>query len=334
MADSTDPVIGMMDNAYFTGRKEILEWINSTLSLGIVKIETTCTGAVACQLLDAHFPGNVQMSKVNWEARNDYEYVNNYKVLQAALAKLNISKTADIEKLSRGKYQDNLEFMQWFKGFCSNHSVSEGYDPVIARSKGKGAKKVADIFGKAGTKVSTVKARRHTASGAMGAAAMAASTSVKESENPETNENSSAPPSRAAPAPMTRSSSQTEKENPSSSSAPNRTSSTTSQNRAMKTVNGVRASNGNMKQSHTQSENNSAAMKKLQEENACLIMHLQGVEKERDFFLDKLRSIEMMLQDREESKQGETEKDLASAVFKVLYAENDDFTNNSDEATA
>ena len=77
------------------------------------------------------------MSKVNWEARNDYEYVNNYKVLQTAFNKLNIEKKAEVEKLCRGKYQDNLEFMQWFKGFLDRHAVAEGYDPVAARAKGK-----------------------------------------------------------------------------------------------------------------------------------------------------------------------------------------------------
>jgi RP/EB family microtubule-associated protein len=63
----------MMDGAYFTGRKEILEWINDTLEIGITKIEQTCTGAIACQLLDAHLPGNVQMNKLNWEAKSDHE---------------------------------------------------------------------------------------------------------------------------------------------------------------------------------------------------------------------------------------------------------------------
>ena len=70
---STDHTIGMMDGAYFTGRKEILEWINDTLGIGVTKIEQTCTGAIACQLLDAHFPGNVQMNKLNWEAKSDHE---------------------------------------------------------------------------------------------------------------------------------------------------------------------------------------------------------------------------------------------------------------------
>ena len=70
---TTDQAIGMMDGAYFTGRKDILEWINSVLEIGLTKIEQTCTGAIACQLLDAHFPGNIAMSKVNWEARSDHE---------------------------------------------------------------------------------------------------------------------------------------------------------------------------------------------------------------------------------------------------------------------
>ena len=53
----------MMDSAYFTSRKDILDWVNDLLGLKLIKIEQTCTGAVACQLLDYMFPGSVKVRK-------------------------------------------------------------------------------------------------------------------------------------------------------------------------------------------------------------------------------------------------------------------------------
>lgn len=49
-------------------------------------------GAVACQLLDRIYPGKVPLHKLNWEAKQDYEFLGNYKVLQNAFAKLKIDK--------------------------------------------------------------------------------------------------------------------------------------------------------------------------------------------------------------------------------------------------
>ena len=102
----------MMDSAYFTSRKDILDWVNTLLSLSLIKIEQTCTGAVACQLFDYMFPGSTAIGKVNWAAKSEYDYVANFKLLQAAFARKNVSKEVDVAKLVRGKYQDNLEFMQ------------------------------------------------------------------------------------------------------------------------------------------------------------------------------------------------------------------------------
>jgi hypothetical protein len=40
--------IGMMDGAYFVGRNEILAWINTTLQLGLSKVEEVSDARVSC----------------------------------------------------------------------------------------------------------------------------------------------------------------------------------------------------------------------------------------------------------------------------------------------
>ena len=84
--------IGIMDGAFFVGRKELVEWVNNTLDLSIDKIEETCSGAMACQLFDIMHPGSVAMQKVNWSANKDFEYIANYKVLQSAFTKIHVDK--------------------------------------------------------------------------------------------------------------------------------------------------------------------------------------------------------------------------------------------------
>ncbi len=49
--------IGMMDAAFFVGRKELVDWVNDTLEINISKIEQTASGAMACQIFDIMHPG-------------------------------------------------------------------------------------------------------------------------------------------------------------------------------------------------------------------------------------------------------------------------------------
>jgi len=111
-SQATDAAIGMMDAAYFCGRREILIYFNDLLQLNLAKIEETASGAVACQVMDYLFPGSIPMHRVDWGAKASHEYVKNYKLLQAAFTKNNIQKHIDVDKLIRAKYQDNLEFCQ------------------------------------------------------------------------------------------------------------------------------------------------------------------------------------------------------------------------------
>ena len=116
------------NNAIDLSRGELLSWVNELLKTNLTKIEHLGTGAIYCQLIDLLYPGKIQLAKVNWKAKYDYEFVSNFKLLQQGFTKLGIMRNIEVEKLVKCKYQDNLEFLQWFKKIfdCSGSVVREG----------------------------------------------------------------------------------------------------------------------------------------------------------------------------------------------------------------
>ena len=117
--------IGMMEGAFFVPKSDLLAWVNTTLQLDVKLIEQLGTGAVYCQLVDLMYPGKVALPRVNWRARNEWEFIGNLKILQQGFAKCKIQKYIDIEKLSKGRYQDNLEFIQWLKRYFDIHNKND-----------------------------------------------------------------------------------------------------------------------------------------------------------------------------------------------------------------
>ena len=103
----------------------------------------------------------------------EHEYIANCKILQGSFKKVGVDKVCinnkilnsllpllqvvPIEKLVKGRFQDNFEFVQWFKKFFDANYSGEEYDPVAARG-GSGV-----ATGKAKTKKPVSYSKKRTA---------------------------------------------------------------------------------------------------------------------------------------------------------------------------
>uniref|UniRef100_T1GWD4 Calponin-homology (CH) domain-containing protein n=1 Tax=Megaselia scalaris TaxID=36166 RepID=T1GWD4_MEGSC len=114
-------------------RHDMLAWVNDCLQASFSKIEELCTGAAYCQFMDMLFPGSVPVKRIKYRTNLEHEYIQNFKVLQGAFKKMNVEKIIPVDKLIKGRFQDNFEFLQWFKKFFDANYDGRDYDPLIAR---------------------------------------------------------------------------------------------------------------------------------------------------------------------------------------------------------
>jgi len=148
----------MAVNVFFTAvtsdslsRHDMLSWINDCLQSSFTKIEELASGAVYCQFMDMLFPNCLQLKKVKFNTIHEHDFINNYKILQSSFKKMSVDKVIPVDKLVKAKFQDNFEFVQWFKRFFdANYDGSEydalemrGGEPMGGPGGGMGSKRPA-----------------------------------------------------------------------------------------------------------------------------------------------------------------------------------------------
>jgi RP/EB family microtubule-associated protein len=293
---AADIPLGMMDGAYFTSRKDILDFFNSLLSMNLKKIEDTASGAVACQLMDYMFPGSIPMKRVNWAAKSDFQFIENYKILQASFSKSNVQKQVDVDRLIRAKYQDNLEFCQWLKAFFEHAAPAsrEDYDPLSRRQMGKGGKSLDDLFLPRGMKRNGARPSMSVRNGG----SVTSTSRGRTSSRPSTA--GSVRTSTLRTGPITTS---------------------TSSRQSIMPKRSIDSADAELLKKNTE----------LKRKNAEIELTLDNIERERDFYFDKLRGIEVMLQVHEENGEESDPEALIQRIYKVLYAKLEDDIVVTDE---
>jgi len=246
---------------FFVPQSELLGWLNSFYGLEYTKVEDACTGSAYCQVIDSIYPNTVPLHKVNFDARFDYEWIANYKILQTSFDKLGIQKSIDVTSLIKGKRMDNLEFLQWLKRYFDLNYNGEGYDAVKIRENAR-ALYYKQKGSKAPTRQTPLQAQAPKTKSLL-------SISSKSSANPSATTkaiNSKMPQSQ-------------------------------------ETCVVEKVSSLQNKENKFTAEPNEAKfraeLKELQEETKELKETLISMEKERDYYYDKLRKIEILCQQSE-----------------------------------
>ncbi|KAA8492827.1 Microtubule-associated protein RP/EB family member 1A [Porphyridium purpureum] len=134
-------VVGIMEGAYFKPRTELLRWVNATLGLSYKKVEEMSSGSAYCRLFSLMYPESLPLGKVIMAAKRRDECLRNWKLLQAAFNKANISYSIDINRQIEAKAIASLEFMQWFYAVWSRHNVAvdvnehESFEDVLPQGQ-------------------------------------------------------------------------------------------------------------------------------------------------------------------------------------------------------
>ncbi|MGK3746412.1 MAG: RP/EB family microtubule-associated protein [Bacillariaceae sp.] len=194
---------------------------------------------------------------------------------------------------------DNLEFCQWMKAFYDQSGAHrEGYDGIAIRAKGKGGKKYDSVV------IKGVSSSKPVSRGTR-----PTTTTRPATTRPNTTTSTTIP---AKPRVSTRRPQQQQRPAP------------------------LKASENKARPVNRSTNVEVEKLKKLNTEMESRISELEttvgDIEKERDFYFGKLRSIELFLQVKQDKEfEGDEMADVVENIFKVLYATVDNDYQVDDE---
>ncbi|KAK4337342.1 hypothetical protein RND71_043612 [Anisodus tanguticus] len=259
-------------------RHDMLSWVNGCLTASYKKIEELCSGAAYAQFMDMLFPGSVPLKKVKFRTQLEHEYIQNFKLVQGAYKKIGCDKEIPIGRLVKGKFQDNFEFLQWFKKFFDSNYDGHPYNALEARGRIP-----------------------------IGSGNPAPSSHLSSSSQSFTNAAAARTKPTARAPPIVRNSPKTSLQSP--------TSSTTASRPANR--NGLSSGNG-------------SKIQELENKLSQMALSAESLERERDFYYNKLREIEIICQSNEKNEKSV----VVDKISEILYATEEGFSLPAEDEEA
>ncbi|KRG04364.1 microtubule-associated protein RP/EB family member 1 isoform X12 [Drosophila mojavensis] len=258
-------------------RHDMLAWVNDCLASQFSKIEELCTGAAYCQFMDMLFPNSVPIKRVKFRTNLEHEYIQNFKILQAGFKKMSVDKIIPIDKLIKGRFQDNFEFLQWFKKFFDANYDGRDYDASAVREGapmgfGSGAGKSLPGTSSGGGGVASSYRRVPTSAATRPTATTTTATKPISKVPPRTN--NATPPNRM-------------------------TAGTT----------------GAVKKNDAVTAQTNQQIEELSNQIMDMRLNLEGLEKERDFYFSKLRDIEILCQEADEAEPAQLVQKILDILY-------------------
>lgn len=286
-------------NADNLSRHDMIAWVNDTLNANYTKIEELCSGSAYCQFMDMLFPGSLVLKKAKLQSSLEHEYINNFKLVQGAFIKTGCDKIIPVEKLVKGRFQDNFEFVQWFKKFFDANYDGREYDAVRARG--------TEALGPASNNMSSSNIKKVSPAGQKAVAAKQA---------PVARVGGVAKAVRSQPA-VGAAAAHSRPSQPAAGKVP------AGRQHALHNAGSSDAF------STSDSVGDSGKVEELSVQVSELTATVEGLEKERDFYFSKLRDVEILCQ------QHETDGvPVIKQILDILYATEDGFEQPDDNGEA